>query len=106
MRDKSAPRKPQAKRRILILGDHPFVRQGLIALIETDLVNALERVASRADQLSMFELYFGEPERVNTLLDRLRDVTVEQIRVFAREHFGPDNRAVLAYEPSNGGDGS
>jgi predicted Zn-dependent peptidase len=73
-----------------------------IALAETDLLNTLERVASRADQLSMFELYFGEPERVNTLLDRLRAVTVEQIRAFAEDRFGSDNRAVLAYEPSEG----
>ena len=73
-----------------------------IALAETDFVHALEHVASRADQLSMFELYFGEPDRVNTMLDRLRDVTVEQIRTFAAERFGPDNRAVLTYEPSSG----
>ncbi len=76
-----------------------------IALAETDFVHALEHVASRADQLSMFELYFGEPDRVNTMLDRLRDVTVEQIRSFAAEHFGPDNRAVLTYEPGSGAEG-
>ncbi len=36
MRGKSSSRKPHAKRRILILGDHPLVRQGLIALIENE----------------------------------------------------------------------
>jgi DNA-binding NarL/FixJ family response regulator len=36
MRGKSSPRKPHAKRRILILGDHPLVRRGLIALIENE----------------------------------------------------------------------
>jgi DNA-binding NarL/FixJ family response regulator len=36
MRGKSSPRKPQARRRILILADHPFVRRGLIALIENE----------------------------------------------------------------------
>jgi DNA-binding NarL/FixJ family response regulator len=36
MRGKSSPRKRQAKRRILILGDHPLVRRGLIALIENE----------------------------------------------------------------------
>ncbi len=77
-----------------------------IALVETDLVHALEQVASRADQLSMFELYFGEPERVNTLLDRLRSVTVQQIRSYAKERFGPDNRAVVTYQPANGNGGA
>jgi len=72
-----------------------------IALTEIDLMYELEHVASRADQLSMFELYFGEPERVNTLLDRLRSVTVDQIRAYAEEYFGADNRAVVTYEPAH-----
>jgi predicted Zn-dependent peptidase len=70
-----------------------------IALRETDLVNELERVASRADLLSMFDLYFDDPGRLNRELDRLRAVTVEQIRAFAGEALGPDNRAVLGYVP-------
>lgn len=73
-----------------------------IALAETDFVHALEHAASRADQLSMFELYFDEPERVNTMLDRLRAVTVDEVRSFAAERFGADNRAVLTYEPGPG----
>jgi predicted Zn-dependent peptidase len=75
-----------------------------IALAETDLLYELEHVASRADQLSMYELYFGEPELVNTLLDRLRAVTVDQIRAFAERRLGADNRAVIVYEPSSGSD--
>ena len=70
-----------------------------IALAETDLVRALERVAERADLLSMFELYFDEPDRVNRELDRLRAVTVEQVRGFVEERLGAENRAVLVYEP-------
>jgi predicted Zn-dependent peptidase len=70
-----------------------------IALAETDLVNELERVASRADLLSMFELYFEEPGRLNEELDRLRSVTVDQIRAFAADTLGPDNRAVIGYLP-------
>jgi predicted Zn-dependent peptidase len=73
-----------------------------IALAETDLVHSLERVATRADLLSMFDLYFGDPGRLNSELDRLRAVTVDQIRAFARERLGEDNRAVLTYEPSRG----
>ena len=70
-----------------------------IALTETDLVHTLERVAQRADLLSMFELYFDDPARLNTELNRLRDVTVEQIRSFSADMLGTDNRAVLTYEP-------
>jgi zinc protease len=74
-----------------------------IALAETDLVHTLERVSSRADLLSMFDLYFDDPGRLNQELDRLRSVTVDQIRSFARERLGPDNRAVLTYQPKAAG---
>jgi predicted Zn-dependent peptidase len=70
-----------------------------IALSETDLVNELERVASRADLLSMFDLYFGDPGRLNQELDRLRAVGPDRVRAFAQEFLGPDNRAVLGYVP-------
>jgi predicted Zn-dependent peptidase len=72
-----------------------------IALTETDLVRTLERVAGRADLLSMFELYFADPDRLNHELDRLRGVSVDQIREFAAERLGTDNRAVLTYEPKS-----
>ncbi len=70
-----------------------------IALTETDLVRTIERVAERADLLSMFELYFDDPGRLNRELDRLRAVSLDQIRSFVGERLGPDNRAVLTYEP-------
>ena len=56
-------------------------------------------MSERADLLSMFELYFDDPGRINSELDRLRAVSVEQVRDFARSHLGPNNRAVLVYEP-------
>ncbi len=77
--------------------DHEVRRA--IALTETDLVRGLERVSERADLLSMFELYFDDPDRLNRELDRLRAVTVEDVRAFARKRLGPENRAVLIYEP-------
>ena len=70
-----------------------------ISLIETDLVRTLERVAERADLLSMFDLYFGDPGRLNQELDRLRSVTLDDVRAFVTNQLGPDNRAVLTYVP-------
>jgi predicted Zn-dependent peptidase len=70
-----------------------------IALTETDLVRALEHVGERANLLSMFDLYFDDPDRLNHEIDRLRAVTVEQIRDFVASQLGSDNRAVLVYEP-------
>jgi len=73
-----------------------------IALVETDLVRSLERVAERADLLSMFDLYFDDPGRLNTELDRLRGVSLDQVHAFTHERLGEDNRAVVVFEPENG----
>jgi predicted Zn-dependent peptidase len=81
-----------------------------LSVAEIRLVEEMERLASRADLLSMFETHFGDAERINGELDRIRSVTAPQIREFAREYLGDDNRAILAYEPrahdgSNGAKG-
>jgi zinc protease len=70
-----------------------------IALTETDLVRSLERTAERADLLSMFDLYFDDPGRLNSELDRLRAVSRDDVRAFASERLGADNRAVVTFQP-------
>jgi predicted Zn-dependent peptidase len=59
----------------------------------------LQRVAERADRLSMLTTLFDEPERVNTELDRYRAVTSEDVRRVAATFLGADNRIVLTYVP-------
>ena len=68
-----------------------------VAVLETDLVRSLERVGERADLLSMFELYFSDPGRLNEEVDRLRCVSASDVRRFAAERLGPANRAVVTY---------
>ncbi len=70
-----------------------------VALTGTDLVRSLERVGDRADLLSMFDLYFDDPHRLNRELERLRSVTAEDVSRFAASHLGKDNRAVVSYVP-------
>jgi zinc protease len=70
-----------------------------IALIQTELVRSLQSAADRADRLSLFATYFGDPSLVNEQLDRYRAVTAEQVTAFARDHLGPENRASLVYVP-------
>ena len=69
------------------------------ALIETELVAALQSAGDRADRLSMFATYFGDPELVNAQPDLYRAVTAADVTRFARERLGPDNRASLLYIP-------
>ncbi len=70
-----------------------------VAMNETQIVRGIERVGQRADLLSMFELFFDDPGRLNTEVDRLRAVTVDRLRAFTEEYLGADNRVVVTYVP-------
>ena len=70
-----------------------------VALIETDVVTALQSAGERADQLSKFATFFGEPRLLNEQLDRYRAVRVADVDAFARARLGEDNRASLLYVP-------
>jgi zinc protease len=70
-----------------------------VALIETDFVSAMQSASERADRLSQFATYFGDPAIVNTQTDRYRAVTVDEVNAFARESLGVDNRVSLVYVP-------
>jgi len=70
-----------------------------VALTDTALVRAVERVEERADLLSMFETIFDDAGRLNSEMERIRAVTAERVRGFAERRLGEDNRAVLSYVP-------
>ena len=70
-----------------------------VALIETDLVAGLQSAGDRADRLSMFATYFGDPELVNVQAAQYRSVTAEQVNAFAGERLVLTNRANLLYMP-------
>jgi zinc protease len=59
-------------------------------------------VDERADQLSMYATLFNDPGRINTELQRVREVSAADVRSFAREFMQPANRAVLDYVPAAG----
>jgi predicted Zn-dependent peptidase len=80
------------------VGDEEVERA--IALTDTRFVRTLEEVAERADLLSMFTLFFDDPDRLNQEMDKIRAVTPADVRAVAERWLGPDNRAVLAYEPA------
>ena len=71
----------------------------VVALIETDLLSALQSAGERADKLSQFATYFGDAAMVNTQLSRYRDVTADQVNAFVQEFLGDDNRISLVYVP-------
>jgi zinc protease len=70
-----------------------------VALLETEFVASMQSADTRADRLSMFATYFGNPALVNEQVERYRAVTAAQVSAFARDRLGADNRAVLLYVP-------
>jgi zinc protease len=66
----------------------------------------MQSAGERADKLSMFATYFGDPSLINEQVDRYRTVTAEQVTDFVRQQLGEDNRASLLYVPANGARGT
>jgi predicted Zn-dependent peptidase len=75
-----------------------------IALIGTDFVISMQQAGERADQLSRFATYFGDPSLINDQMNRYMAVTAEEVSRFAATHFGEDNRAFLMYVPRDDAD--
>ena len=73
------------------------------ALVESGFIVALQSAGDRADQLSRFATYFGDPALVNAQVARYQAVTAEQVTDFARRMLGDDNRAILTYVPRPAG---
>lgn len=70
-----------------------------VALIDTEIVTALQSASERADRLSMFATYFGDPGLLNEQPAKYRAVTVEAVNEFAASRLGRDNRATLLFVP-------
>jgi predicted Zn-dependent peptidase len=76
-----------------------------IAMLEARHLTDLQTVDERADQLSMYTTIFDDPDRINTELERVRNVTTAAVRKFASTYLRRDNRAVLRYVAKNGAHG-
>jgi predicted Zn-dependent peptidase len=68
-----------------------------LAQSERSWLSALASQEERADLVSHHLLLHDDPEVVNTHLDRLRDVTAEQVLDAARRWLQPSSRATVAY---------
>ncbi len=71
-----------------------------ISLMEARHLFDLQKMDNRADLLSQFATLFDDPGRINTELDRLREVTPAEVRAFAERQLRPENRVVLWYVPA------
>ena len=72
------------------------------ALVETELISALQSAGDRADRLSLWATYFDDPSLVNVQAERYRAVTMSDVNAFVRERLVPENRATLLFVPRDG----
>ncbi|MGI9077649.1 MAG: M16 family metallopeptidase [Gemmatimonadaceae bacterium] len=77
-----------------------------VAMIETDFTASMQSAGERADKLSLFATYFGNPALINEQVNRYERVRSEQVNAFAREYLGADNRASLVFVPREGTESS
>ena len=68
----------------------------------SQIESSLERVAERADRISMYACLFDDPERINTEVARYRAVDAPRIRAAMADALRADNRVVLTYLPQAG----
>jgi predicted Zn-dependent peptidase len=76
------------------------------AQLEREWLDRLGTVAGRADELCRYTVLFGDPQLAFTAVDRILEITAEEVRAVAAERLRPDNRAVLVYEPVSGEPGT
>jgi predicted Zn-dependent peptidase len=70
-------------------------------------IKELQGSLSRARQLAQYTVVDGNPELINTELDKMLAVTPAQIQAAAKKYFVPEKRSVLEIVPSpNGQPGS
>lgn len=70
-----------------------------IALVTTQLMKAMESASERADRISMFNTYFGNPALVNEQVARYESVTAQRVNDFAQAYLAAKNRSRLLYVP-------
>ena len=73
-----------------------------VTMIETDFIASMQSAGERADKLSMFATYFGNPALVNDQVAQYERMRAADVNRFAREYLGADNRATLLFIPREG----
>jgi predicted Zn-dependent peptidase len=62
----------------------------------------MQKASDRADRLSMFATYFGNPELVNEQVEQYRAVGIDDVNRLISRCLVPQNRATLLYVPGDG----
>jgi len=69
--------------------------------METDAAHVLENFGNRADFISELTTYFGDPNLINTWLDRYRAITRDDVLSVARDFLKKEDRVTLYFLPKS-----
>jgi zinc protease len=67
---------------------------------QRQFVRNLDTSLARARNLAEYALFFGDPGRINTRLDRLARLTAADVQRVAKEYLTADNRTVVITHPT------
>jgi predicted Zn-dependent peptidase len=81
-------------------GPTPEEMERAQAQLEREWLDRLATVSGRADELCRYAVLFGDPQLALTAVQRILDITAEEVQAVAAARLRPDNRAVLVYEPT------
>ncbi|MCC6318141.1 MAG: insulinase family protein [Gemmatimonadaceae bacterium] len=73
-----------------------------VALTTTEFVTSMQSAQARADRLSQYATYLGDPALLNSQVARLDAVDADAVTQFARAWLGTDNRVSLVFVPRAG----
>lgn len=80
-------------------GVSPEEIEKAIRLNRVALAGAYRSALSRASSLSLYAIYFNDPNRINTLSERLSRVTALEVQAAAKKYLTKENRSVVVVEP-------
>ncbi|MEV4438184.1 pitrilysin family protein [Streptomyces sp. NPDC049577] len=86
--------------RFALEGPTPQEMERAQAQLEREWLDRLATVSGRADELCRFAVLFGDPQLALTAVQRVLEVTPEEVQAVAKARLHPENRAVLVYEPT------
>ncbi|MFI7103933.1 M16 family metallopeptidase [Streptomyces sp. NPDC050161] len=81
-------------------GPTPEEMERAQAQLEREWLDRLATVSGRADELCRYAVLFGDPQLALSAVQRVLEITPQEVQAVAQARLRPDNRAVLVYEPT------
>ena len=68
-----------------------------------NFINGLQSSLARANSIGQYAVYYGDPNLINTRLDKVSAVTKEDVQRVANKYLVQTNRTVVITVPKGGG---